>query len=79
MATDNPSLLGLTSRLAPVLVGGNTAVVVAGEASPLAAVAMAEVLATSDVPAGVVNILTGSSTELLPWMLGHRDIDAVGR
>jgi acyl-CoA reductase-like NAD-dependent aldehyde dehydrogenase len=77
IAPDEPSLLGLTSRLAPVLVSGNAAVVVAGESSPLAAVAMAEVFATSDVPAGVVNILTGSSAELLPWMLGHRDVDAV--
>ena len=60
-----------------MLVSGNTAVDVAGEASPLAAVAMADVPATSDVPAGVVNILTGSSAELLPWMFGHRDVDAV--
>ena len=77
IAPDDLSLLGMTSRLAPALVSGNTAVVVAGETSPLAAVAMAEVFATSDVPAGVVNVLTGSSDELLPWILGHRDINAV--
>lgn len=77
VSPDDPSLLGLASRLAPALVSGNTAIVLAGQTSPLAAVAMAEVFATSDVPGGVVNILTGDSTELLPWLLGHRDINAV--
>ena len=77
VSPDNPSLLGLASRLAPALVSGNTAIVLAGQSSPLAAVAMAEVFATSDVPGGVVNILTGDSGELLPWLLGHRDVNAV--
>ncbi len=77
VAPDQPSLLGLVSRLAPALVGGNTAVVIPSEASPLLAVSLSEVIATSDVPAGVVNILTGPKTELLPWLLGHRDVNAV--
>ena len=59
VAPEEPALLGLVSRLAPVLAGGNVAVVVASEAHPRAAIELAEVLATSDVPGGVVNILTG--------------------
>ena len=74
---DSPGLLGLVSRLAPALVSGNTAVVLTGVASPLAAISMAEVVATSDVPGGVVNILTGATHDLLPWLLGHRDVNAV--
>src|SRR5206468_116939 len=66
VAPDEPPLLGLTTRVAPVLVGGNTAVVVASETRPLAAVELGEVLATSDVPGGVVNILTGYRCELAP-------------
>ncbi|MCE9622394.1 MAG: aldehyde dehydrogenase family protein [Actinomycetia bacterium] len=77
LAPEKPGLLGLVSRLAPALVSGNTAVVLTGEASPLTAVSMAEVVATSDVPGGVVNILTGATHELLPWLLGHRDVNAV--
>jgi acyl-CoA reductase-like NAD-dependent aldehyde dehydrogenase len=65
------------SRLAPAIVGGNTAVVVASERSPLPAVSLAEVLATSDVPGGVVNILTGSAAELAPWLAGHMDVNAI--
>ena len=77
VAPDSPALLGLVSRLAPALVSGNTAVVLTGEASPLTAVSMAEVVATSDVPGGVVNILTGATKDMLPWLLGHRDVNAV--
>ena len=77
VAPDSPALLGLVSRLAPALVSGNTAVVLTGEASPLTAVSMAEVVATSDVPGGVVNILTGETKDMLPWLLGHRDVNAV--
>lgn len=77
LAPDSPGLLGLVSRLAPALVSGNTAVVLTGQASPLTAVSMAEVVATSDVPGGVVNILTGDRHDLLPWLLGHRDVNAV--
>ncbi len=74
---DEPPLVGLVARLAPAIVGGNTAVVVTGGAASLAAVTMAEALATSDVPGGVVNILTGDRTELLPWLVGHSDVNAV--
>jgi acyl-CoA reductase-like NAD-dependent aldehyde dehydrogenase len=76
-APEEPALLGLVSRLAPVLAGGNVAVVLASEASPRSAVTLAEVLATSDVPPGVVGVLTGYKAELLPWLAAHRDVDAV--
>jgi acyl-CoA reductase-like NAD-dependent aldehyde dehydrogenase len=71
------ALLGLVSRLAPAIVSGNTAVVLASETSPLPAVSMAEVLATSDVPGGVVNILTGRTAELAPWLASHKDVNAI--
>jgi len=77
VAPEEPPLLGLTSRLAPVLVGGNTAVVVASESRPLAAVELGEVLATSDVPGGVVNILTGHRSELAPVLAAHMDVNAI--
>jgi acyl-CoA reductase-like NAD-dependent aldehyde dehydrogenase len=77
LAPDGPPLLGLVSRLAPVLVGGNVAVVAASEASPLAAVELAEVLATSDVPGGVVNILTGRRGELAAVLAAHMDVNAI--
>src|SRR5881409_1743556 len=73
LAPEAPPLLGLVSRLAPVLVGGNAAVVVASESRPLAAIELAEVLATSDVPGGVVNLLTGFRSELAPVLAGHMD------
>jgi acyl-CoA reductase-like NAD-dependent aldehyde dehydrogenase len=74
---DEPALLGLVSRLAPVLVGGNAAVVLASERWPLPAVTLSEVLATSDVPGGVVNVITGRRAELVPWVAGHHDVDAI--
>lgn len=77
VAPAEPALLGLVSRLAPAIVSGNTAVVLASEPAPLPAVTLAEVLATSDVPAGVVNILTGFTTELVPWLAGHMDVNAI--
>ena len=77
VAPSDSSLLGLVSVLAPVLTTGNTAVVLAAPDRPLPAVSLAEVLATSDVPAGVVNLLTGSVVELAPWLAGHRDVNAV--
>ncbi len=76
-APDDPPLLGLLSRIAPVIISGNTAVVTTGGPSALAAVTLAEVLATSDVPGGVVNVLTGDKAELLPWALGHMDVNSV--
>ena len=77
VAPDEAPLASLISRLAPVLVSGNTAVVIASEAHPLPAIALAEVLATSDVPGGVVNILTGHRKELTPPLASHGDVDAL--
>jgi acyl-CoA reductase-like NAD-dependent aldehyde dehydrogenase len=77
LAPEEPALLGLVSRVAPALVGGNSVVVVASEARPLAAIELAEVLATSDVPGGVVNILTGYKEELAPWLASHMDVNAI--
>ena len=77
VAPPEPSLDGLVARLAPVIVGGNAAVVLASETSPLAAIELAEALATSDVPGGVVNILTGHRSELAPWLAGHMDVNAI--
>ena len=72
-----PALLGLVSRLAPAIVGGNTAVVIASEKHPLAAIELAECVATADVPAGVVNILTGLRSELAPVLASHMDVAAL--
>lgn len=72
-----PPLLGMVSRLAPVIVSGNTAVVLASEPEPMPAITFAEVLESSDVPPGVVNILTGSQSELAPWLADHMDVNAV--
>ncbi len=77
VAPQDQSLLGLVSRLAPAIVSGNTAVVLASERAPLPAVSLGEVLATSDVPGGVVNILTGFTEELVPWLAGHMDVNAL--
>jgi acyl-CoA reductase-like NAD-dependent aldehyde dehydrogenase len=70
-------LLGLVSQLLPVIAGGNTAVLIASEKLPLCAITFAEVLETSDVPAGVVNILTGSADEMLPTLAEHMDVNAL--
>jgi acyl-CoA reductase-like NAD-dependent aldehyde dehydrogenase len=77
IAPEEPPLAGLVSRLAPVIVGGNAAVVIASERRPLAAVTLAEVLATSDVPGGVVNVVTGRKRELAPVIAGHMDVNAL--
>ncbi|TNC32424.1 aldehyde dehydrogenase family protein [Mumia zhuanghuii] len=77
MAPADDSLLGLVSVLAPVIVSGNTAVVVTSYERPLAAITLSEVLATSDVPGGVVNILTGDASELGPWLAAHLDVNAL--
>ncbi|MDX6423202.1 MAG: hypothetical protein QOI67_673, partial [Gaiellaceae bacterium] len=77
LAPDEPALAGLVSRIAPALVGGNAVVAVASETHPLAAIELAEVLATSDVPGGAVNILTGYREELAPWLAGHMDVNAI--
>lgn len=77
LAPAGDGLLGLVSVLAPIIVSGNTAVVVASEPHPLPAVTLAEVLATSDVPAGVVNVLTGRTDELAPHLAAHMDVNAI--
>ena len=76
-APAKPSLLGLVQSLAPVLAGGNTAIVIASEKYPLGAITLSEALGTSDLPGGVVNILTGSQAELAPWASSHMDIDGI--
>ncbi len=77
VAPQQSSLLGLVSVVAPVIVTGNTCVVVASQTRPTPAVALAEVLATSDVPGGVVNLLTGSAAEVAPWLASHMDVNAI--
>ena len=76
-AENKPSLLGVVRTLAPVLAGGNSAVLIASENYPLPAITLSEALATSDVPGGVINILTGKSAELAPWVGSHMEIDGV--
>ncbi len=75
IAPEAPSLLGLIDAIAPIIVGGNTVVVLASTKAPLSAMSFAEVIATSDVPAGVINILSGKKDEIAPWMASHMDID----
>jgi len=77
LAPEGPALDGIVARLAPVIVGGNTAVVLASEREPLASVELAEAIATADMPGGVVNILTGHRKELAPWLAGHMDVNAL--
>jgi acyl-CoA reductase-like NAD-dependent aldehyde dehydrogenase len=77
IAESKSSLLGLVRTIAPIIAGGNTCVAVASERRPLPAITLAEVLATSDLPAGVVNILTGSQKELVPWLASHMDVDGM--
>ena len=77
LAPDEPPLLGLVTRLLPPLVGGNTVVAVASEERPLAAIELAEAIATSDVPGGVVNLLTGFHAELAPVLAAHMDVNAI--
>jgi len=77
IAPQDSSLLGLVSAVAPALVSGNAVVVVASETFPLSAITLAEVLATSDLPKGVVNVLTGSPAEIAPWLASHADVNAL--
>ena len=74
---DSPALLGLVSLVAPVILSGNTAIVLASESVPLVAITLAEILATSDLPGGVVNLLTGKRAELAPHFASHMDINAI--
>ncbi|MHB1235393.1 MAG: aldehyde dehydrogenase family protein [Microbacteriaceae bacterium] len=77
IAPQRSSLLGLVAVVAPAVLSGNTVVVVASERAPLSAISLSEVLATSDVPGGVINVLTGSPAELAPWLAGHADVNAL--
>jgi len=77
LAPDDPPLLGLVTRVLPPLVGGNAVVAVASEQRPLAAIELAEAIATSDVPGGVVNLLTGFRAELAPVLASHMDVNAI--
>jgi len=77
VAPQDSSLLGLVSVVAPVIVTGNTVVVLAAEQRPVPAVTFSEVLATSDVPGGVVNVLTGKVGEVSPWLASHMDVNAI--
>jgi acyl-CoA reductase-like NAD-dependent aldehyde dehydrogenase len=77
IAPEEPALLGLVSRIAPALVGGNTVVAVTSEKHPLAAITMGEVFQTSDVPAGVINLISGIKSELVPWIASHMDVNAL--
>lgn len=77
IAPSRPSLLGLVDTIAPIIVSGNTVVVIASEDAPMAAVTLGEVLATSDLPGGVINILTGSHAEVAPWLASHMDVNAI--
>ncbi len=77
VAPEEPALLGLVSRIAPAIVGGNTVVAVTSESRPLAAITMGEVFETSDVPGGVINLISGIKSELVPWLAAHMDVNAI--
>ncbi len=77
VAPQDSALLGLVSAIAPALVSGNAVVAIASERFPLSAISLAEVIATSDVPGGVVNVLTGSPAEIAPWLADHADVNAL--
>jgi acyl-CoA reductase-like NAD-dependent aldehyde dehydrogenase len=77
VAPEEPALLGLVSRVAPAIVGGNTVVAITSESRPLAAITLAEVFETSDVPAGVINLISGLKSELVPWLAAHMDVNAI--
>ena len=77
IAPESPALAGFVRRLAPALCGGNVVVALAPETRPLPALTLAEVLATSDFPAGVVNVISGQRSELMPWLAAHMDVNAI--
>ncbi len=77
VAAETPALLGLISRIAPAMVSGNCVVAITSEQKPLAAVTLGEIFATSDVPAGVVNLISGIKSEIVPWMASHMDVNAI--
>lgn len=77
IAPEEPALLGLVSRIAPAIVGGNTVVAVTSESRPLPAITLGEAFETSDVPAGVINLISGIKSELVPWLAAHMDVNAL--
>jgi len=77
VAPEDSALLGLVETIASIVVSGNAVIVIASESQPLPAVSLAEVIATSDVPGGVINILTGSYKEIAPWLASHQDVNAL--
>jgi acyl-CoA reductase-like NAD-dependent aldehyde dehydrogenase len=77
VAPEEPALLGLVSRIAPAIVGGNVVVALTSESRPLAAITLAEAFETSDVPAGVINLISGLKSELVPWLASHMDVNAI--
>lgn len=74
---EEPALLGLVSRIAPAIVGGNVVVALTSESRPLAAITLGEAFETSDVPPGVINLISGIKTELVPWLASHMDVNAI--
>jgi acyl-CoA reductase-like NAD-dependent aldehyde dehydrogenase len=77
VSPEEPSLLGLVSRVAPAIVGGNTVVAITSESKPLAAITLGEIFETSDVPGGVINLISGLKNELTPWLASHMDVNAI--
>lgn len=77
IAPQDSSLIGLVSTIIPIITGGNTVVVLASEKSPLCSITFAEVLNSSDVPGGIINILTGQESELIPHFGSHKDVNAI--
>jgi acyl-CoA reductase-like NAD-dependent aldehyde dehydrogenase len=77
VAPENPAVLGLVSRLAPAILSGNTAVAILSEQHPLPGITLGEVFATSDVPAGVINLISGFKKELVPWLAAHMDVNLI--
>lgn len=77
IAPQDSSLLGLVSVIAPIVVTGNAVIVVASTRRPIPAITLTEVLATSDVPPGVINVLTGDPAEIAPWLASHGDVNAI--
>jgi len=77
VAPEEPALLGLVSRLAPAIVGGNCVVAITSESRPLAAITLGEIFETSDVPGGVINLVSGLKSELVPWLASHMDVNAI--
>jgi acyl-CoA reductase-like NAD-dependent aldehyde dehydrogenase len=77
VAPQDSSLLGLVSVVAPIVVAGNAVIVIASTARPIPAITLAEVLATSDVPGGAINVLTGDAAEMMPWLAAHADVNGL--